>query len=118
MKLNRNEPTMLAIPDIKRIVMRLKNRQITMSKAGDGRGNTIVMLTFARFRPWEDEKNVPDGMISHKVDKWMRGESKFNVAISHMAIGEETLANVYDMMIAYEQMYSPRQPQKPIIHAP
>lgn len=94
----------MVVRDRKLVILRLRNRQISLSKTGDGKGNTLVLVTFARAKAWEESK-APEGMVQHHTDMWMRGKSKFNLSISHLAIGQDSLVNVFDMMFAYQKAF-------------
>lgn len=79
----------------------------------------IVVVTFVRAMPFT-KNDAPQGMIGNYVDQWMRGESKFNVALSHMAISQDSFGHLLEMLMAYDQAFNPQlqAPQKSRIIVP
>ncbi len=114
MPINRDEPRMLAHTEAKMIILRTRNRQLSLIKSGDGQGGNILHITIVRARPWEDDEKLAADekgvTVKKKVDVWIRGKSKFNISVTSLAISENTFGDILGMLTAYMQAFPPPPP--------
>lgn len=111
MKANRSKPQVIVEHKQQLIRVRLKNRSITLGKEQTPHG-PIVRVAFATGMGFIEDSGV---------DIWVRGKSKFNVAVTNFAMAEQHLAHIFQLMGFYQTEFETpivQQPARPKIIVP
>lgn len=79
------------------LVLRTRNQTLVLGKkALDNTKVNRVTLSFFTATSYDPDK---------KADGWLRGKSRFNIAVNHLAMSEQNLGFIFQLMNTYTQVF-------------
>lgn len=108
MKPDRNKPKVVINRKARSLELRTRNQVIVLDKQEMAQNMQVVRLTFLTATPYYKDNKL--------VDEWLHGTSRFNIAITRLAMSEHNLVYIFELLKVFHDAFeAPKTPKIEIV---